>query len=153
MIENISEGQAKDMILKYCVDNGSLISSEELKRNLFPEFDIDIINLLIDKIDQSYDNVAETRSNKRTSYIRATGITSAFLKQGGYAQSELNNEIELQKNLERENLELEKTKVDLKLAKETLKEFPRTKWFARIGFIIGIILLLKELYVILKPQQ
>lgn len=44
---------------------------------------------------------------------------------------------------------LEKTEVDFKLAKKTLEEFPKTKWFARIGFIIGIILLLKELYILI----
>ena len=32
---------------------------------------------------------------------------------------------------------------------KTLKEFPKTKWFARIGFIIGILLALKELYILI----
>ncbi|TXE13786.1 hypothetical protein FUA26_02505 [Seonamhaeicola algicola] len=42
-------------------------------------------------------------------------------------------------------LEIESKRTDLKLSKETLKEFPRTKWFARIGAFIGIVLALKEL--------
>lgn len=55
-----------------------------------------------------------------------------------------------QRKKEKEELEYEKTTVDLKLAKETLKEFPRTKWFARISLIISIILLIKEIYVLLN---
>ncbi|PVX49385.1 hypothetical protein C7377_1801 [Balneicella halophila] len=43
-------------------------------------------------------------------------------------------------------MELIKTKTDLNLAQEMLKEYPRTKWFARISFAIVIILALKELY-------
>jgi len=49
----------------------------------------------------------------------------------------------------KENLEFEKTKINLELAKKMLEEFPKTKWFARIGFIIGIVLLLKELYIMI----
>lgn len=45
---------------------------------------------------------------------------------------------------------LEKSEVDFELAKRTLEEYPKTKWFARIGFIIAIILALKELYILFK---
>lgn len=48
-----------------------------------------------------------------------------------------------------ENLELEKTKLDIDLAKKMIKEYPKTKWFARIGFIIAIALALKELYILI----
>jgi hypothetical protein len=47
---------------------------------------------------------------------------------------------------------LNKTNTDLELAEKTLKEFPKTKWFARIGLFIAIVLALKELYILLKPQ-
>ena len=45
---------------------------------------------------------------------------------------------------------LNKTNTDLELAEKTLKEFPKTKWFARIGFFIAIVLALKELYILIK---
>jgi len=41
---------------------------------------------------------------------------------------------------EKEQLEFEKSKIDLELAKKMLKEHPFTKWFARISFIIALIL-------------
>ena len=42
---------------------------------------------------------------------------------------------------------LEKSEVDFELTKRTLEEFPKTKWFARLGFIIAVVLALKELYI------
>ncbi|WP_392348303.1 hypothetical protein [uncultured Polaribacter sp.] len=50
---------------------------------------------------------------------------------------------------EKEIIDFEKSKIDLVLAKKMLEEFPKTKWFARIGFIIGIVLMLKELYILI----
>jgi hypothetical protein len=53
---------------------------------------------------------------------------------------------------EKERIEFEKSKIDLELSQKMLKEFPKTKWFARIGLFIAIVLALKELYILLKPQ-
>jgi predicted transcriptional regulator len=47
----------------------------------------------------------------------------------------------------KEQVEFEKSKIDLELAKKMLKEYPKTKLFARIGLTIGIVLWLKELYI------
>lgn len=46
---------------------------------------------------------------------------------------------------EKESIEFKKSKIDLELAEKMLKEYPKTKWFARIGFIIALLLGLKEL--------
>ena len=51
---------------------------------------------------------------------------------------------------EKERIEFEKSKIDLELAQKMLKEFPKTKQFARIGLFIAIVLALKELYILLK---
>ena len=47
--------------------------------------------------------------------------------------------------LKKEVVDFEKSKVDLELAKKVLKEYPYTKWFARIGFAIAIILAVLEI--------
>lgn len=44
---------------------------------------------------------------------------------------------------------LEKSEIDFELTKKTLEEFPKTKWFARIGFFIAVVLALKELYILI----
>ena len=54
-----------------------------------------------------------------------------------------------QREAEKELIDFEKSKIDLALAKKMLEEYPKTKWFARIGFIIGIVLMLKELYILI----
>ncbi|MFC0878960.1 hypothetical protein ACE01N_20365 [Saccharicrinis sp. FJH2] len=56
---------------------------------------------------------------------------------------ELSDEIEIEKD------ELKKSKIDLELSERMLEEYPKTKWFARIGFIIAVILVLKELVLLI----
>jgi len=51
---------------------------------------------------------------------------------------------------EKERIEFEKSKIDLVLAEKMLKEYPYTKWLARIGAFIGIVLGLKELGILIK---
>ena len=68
--------------------------------------------------------------------------TDRFIENGGF--------LKYFENLEKENykkeLEFEKTKIDLVLAKKMLKDYPKTKFIAFAGFVITIILLLKEFY-------
>lgn len=45
----------------------------------------------------------------------------------------------------KEKLQIKKTEIDLELAEKMLEEYPKTKWFARIGFLIAVVLVLKEL--------
>ena len=146
MAGNLTEGQAKDLILNYCMKNkGGYISSDEIRKNLFPNSTRDIVNLLIDKIDNSYDSILDIKSNERSRYIRSNGVTKVFLEQGGYTQSEKEEKILAKKEEEKQRLEFEKTKVDLELAKKMLKEYPKTKWFARIGFFLAVTLAIFEL--------
>ncbi len=84
-------------------------------------------------------------------YRLTTFANEIIEKYGEWSEYLLALENEKVFNDNKEQLEFEKTKVDIELAKQTLKEFPRTKWFARISFIIAVILALKELYILLKP--
>jgi hypothetical protein len=51
-----------------------------------------------------------------------------------------------------ENLEIEKLKTDLILAKKMLKEYPYTKWFARISIVIALGLGILEIIRYTKGQ-
>lgn len=46
---------------------------------------------------------------------------------------------------EKEQIEFEKSKIDLNLAQKMLKEYIYTKWFSRIGFAIALILAVLEI--------
>jgi hypothetical protein len=52
---------------------------------------------------------------------------------------------QLERESEKDRIEFEKSKIDLELAQKMLKEYPCTKWFARIGFAIAIILAALEI--------
>lgn len=131
------------------------------------------INRILNKIKNEIDVSPEHSANfedteKYNEYNRAF----IFLKTKGFIGIERNRYAILEKGLEvleaggwkmyqqllkekknreaeREIIDFEKSKIDLELAKKMLKEFPKTKWFARIGFIIAIVLMLKELYILL----
>jgi hypothetical protein len=84
--------------------------------------------------------------------IKLSTIGYEILKNGGWLKHIEKQEIKDKFLSEKEQLDFEKTEVDLELAKKVLKEFPKTKWFARIGLLIAIVLALKELYILIKPQ-
>lgn len=65
--------------------------------------------------------------------------------QGGWIKHLQNEKTKSDFISEKELLDFEKSKVDLELAKKMLKEYPYTKWFARIGFVIALILMLLEM--------
>ena len=149
-IKNITEGEAKDMILKYCLDNVGIHSSRDIKENLFPELHLDKVKLLFERMYNSPDQVLTFRGVGREAYISSNGLTDTYLNElGGYTKSENDKKENNLLKLEKENIEFEKSKIDLELSKKMLEEFPKTKWFARIGFIIGIVLMLKELYILI----
>ena len=82
--------------------------------------------------------------------IASKGLT--ILKLGGY-QKYLDDLKKKSYNAEYfKNLQIEKTKTDLELAKKMLKEYPMTKWTARIGFFIALGLALLELIKYLKVR-
>lgn len=145
-IKTLSEGQAKDLILEYALENQErTITAHEINRQVFPHFNEDEIMFLFEKIQNTVDKVADVRISEYNCLITATGITKLFLEQGGFTKTEIETIKEKQKQLEKEKIEFEKSKIDLELAKKMLKEYPYTKWFARIGFIIALVLGVIEL--------
>lgn len=143
-----------DMILKYISDEQNRnihINGHKLKKDLFPDLHLDQISNLLDEMEYIKPEVFKRFKKGATSPIQANGLTIPFLETGGFTEIKTKISLEKQKAEEKEIIEFEKSKVDLELAKKTLKEFPRTKWFARIGFVIAVVLALKELYMLLKP--
>lgn len=68
-----------------------------------------------------------------------------ILTNGGWLKHIENENIKSDFLAKKEIVDFEKSKVDLELAKKVLKEYPYTKWFARIGFAIAIILAVLEI--------
>lgn len=151
-MEELSNGQVLDMILKFCLENEKVgfISSDYLQKNLLSELNEDELLILFQRINNSHDKIAEVVISDYTTAIRANGLTEGFIEQGGFTQIENDEMNMLQRKQDIEELDYRKSKVDLALAEKMLKEFPKTKWFARIGFIIGIGLAILELIKYIK---
>ena len=60
--------------------------------------------------------------------------------------------IKLDYETEKERIEFEKSKTDLVLAQKMLKEFPKTKWIARISIVIALGLGILEIIRYTKGQ-
>lgn len=101
---------------------------------LIKEFNL--VNIITEKENLIKQSVTISREGKKV-LNEYTNFESYFIEKNNIKKREKEFEIEIKKT-------------DLKLAKETLKEFPKTKWFARIGFFIAILLMLKELYLLFK---
>jgi hypothetical protein len=144
-----TQGQILDNILEYCLKNGETDLSD-IKKNLLPELNDDSIKHLLEKIDNYKHNIADILFSRYNASISSTGLTQKFLDQGGFDKLENQKNSELERGKELKNLEFKKSKIDLKLAEKMLKEYPKTKWFARSGFIIGLLLGLKELVLWVK---
>ena len=96
----------------------------------------------------NYFKVCNCVFSKDANCIYSNSKTSYFIKNGGFK----NEYAEIEKAKYKDRIELRKNEIDLDLAEKMLKEFPKTKWFARIGLFIAIVLALKELYILLKTQ-
>ncbi|GEL11364.1 hypothetical protein SAMN05192550_2011 [Flavobacterium glycines] len=92
--------------------------------------------LFIQNIDFLERNSLIVEDDNRDSIYSITDKGEAFLKQI----------IEEDKYLaEKERIEFEKSKIDLDLAQKMLKEYPYTKWFARISIFIAVVLAILEI--------
>ncbi|WP_157687526.1 hypothetical protein [Pedobacter psychrophilus] len=81
-----------------------------------------------------------------------TKFGNEVINEGGWIKHLEIEKESLKLKSEREILDFEKSKTDLELAKKLLKEYPYTKWFARISLFIGIGLGLLELIKYIKQS-
>jgi hypothetical protein len=68
-----------------------------------------------------------------------------ILANGGWLRYVENEKSKSDFLAKKEALDFEKSKIDLDLAQKMLKEYPYTKWFARISFFIAVVLAILEL--------
>ncbi|MGP1994297.1 hypothetical protein D9V96_020620 [Zobellia laminariae] len=96
---------------------------------------------------RAYQNLILFKMHKELDLVIKVTGGSVALSEKGLRISENGGWIKhLESEKEKQEFEFEKSRIDFDLAKKTLKEFPKTKWYARIGLIIAVVLALKELY-------
>jgi hypothetical protein len=140
------DGKKLDQILHFTLKNeGSNIHPSSIKKELFPDLHEDEIKVMISIIAQYNPKVITTYSGNISQTIMSNGITKPFLDNGGFTKIQIEKAQEQKLIIEKENLEFEKSKLDLELAKKNLKEFPKIKLRANIGLGIAIILAIVQL--------
>ena len=142
----------KDLLLQLLTKGKpeSYFTAKGINEYLFKNLNIDQVDNIISEIrKEKPELIKDFVPLNRVVGIQGTGMIESFLKTGGFTKIE--KELKEFSNLKKEKdvIEFEKSKIDLELAKKMLEEFPKTKWFARIGFIIAIVLMLKELYILI----
>lgn len=144
----MNESEAKDLILRHCLKHHEEPFSSHKLQTEIPELSTNptgVIDLWIERIGGTHDKVARVDFGEFCNYIASNGLTETFLKQGGFTKYEQEESERKRIQAEQDNIAFEKSKIDLELAKRMLKEYPITKWTARIGFLIALGLALLEL--------
>lgn len=127
------------------------MNNNELKNHLifFKQYIVDLNNPdIYPKIDEYFDRTVFLKNMdflENNSLIVEDDRSSIYsiTKKGEKHLAEIIKELEY--NAEKERIEFEKSKIDLDLAQKMLKEYPFTKWFARIGFLIAVVLAVLEI--------
>lgn len=89
MIEDLTEAQAKDRILKYCIqEKHSIIPSTELQNEVFKNSSVDDVKFLLQKISSECIDLDKVNLNSQTKYISTNKASVTFLKQGGFTKIE-----------------------------------------------------------------
>ena len=83
-------------------------------------------------------NLIAPTENDEFSFITKESGLSTFLNNGGITRVYL----DANEEKKRKDFEFKKTQIDFELAEKMLKEYPYTKWIARVGFFIGILSLI-----------
>jgi hypothetical protein len=123
----------------------------ELKNHLF-FFKQNVVNLrdqdLYNKIDEYFDRTVFLQNieflEKNSLIVEDDNRDSIYsiTEKGEKYLAQIIKEFEY--NSEKERIEFEKSKIDLDLAQKMLKEYPYTKWFARISILIAVVLAILE---------
>lgn len=108
------------------------LRDQDINREIEKYFDRTVFIQNIDLLER---NSLIVEDDNRDSIYSITEKGEEFLKQI----------IEEHKYLaEKERIEFEKSKLDLDLARKMLKEYPYTKWFARVSILIALVLAVLE---------
>ena len=143
MLENINELIDINLTLIYETNNKSIMRTSFKEINGKPLQNSIRFSEILDE--KGLVNFELTQSFRCT----LTEFGFEIAKNGGWLkfiaeQKEQNEQNEIKKT-ETELITFEKSKIDLELSKKMLEEYPYTKWFARIGFVIALILAVLEI--------
>jgi hypothetical protein len=155
----MSENQIKDKILEYCVEKDSHVSAHEIHKNLFPNISEEEIEDIFAELKNNEKPVGDIRISEYNCLIIPDGRTKSFLASGGFTEMERISKVQSEKDVEKENLELElarsnieANKLNKKVARQNAKNEKRNQISTWINIGIGILNIVILIWQILKGK-
>lgn len=101
-------GENLDLILKYCLrQDTDRITAHNIQEDLFRNFNIDEIRLLLITISNKNSKIAKVTTLSESAIIEVNGLTKSFLEKGGFKKQDDTENKEAQIKKEREQAEYE----------------------------------------------
>jgi len=140
-MKTISKGEALDLILQYCLEKTEkeYVSLNELQTEVLTDVNEDIIIMLLERIKNSHDKIAEVIMSEHTTVIRASGLTERYLEQGGFTASEKREQAELEQEKKHKDLEFKLAESNIRANELNEKIAKRNKRETIINIILGLI--------------
>jgi hypothetical protein len=132
-IIEVSNGEAKDRILKYILENNDrIIHASEINEKVLTGTSLAEIEILLERM-LTVDKIAEIVISDYSHCIRANKLTEVFINQGGFTKVEKDEAILKEKEHKNKQIEIQNSSIDLQL-----KKWQRnTYWFLFIIAVVG----------------
>jgi hypothetical protein len=135
-----------DEILKHLVKTGKPTSLKDINQELFPKETYDSCLSLFYILKEYYPRLLYPKSEVTDDLFWVTDYVPAFLSEGGFNQK-FKTEFEKAKKLEeKENLDLEKLRYDVKNSRRIYKTYWLTFAFALIALVVSLFNLIKGFF-------
>lgn len=136
-----------DLFLKYLIEIQSSVDLETINKKVFPALDYNACKNLFYTLKEYHPFLLypEDQDDVTEEGFWANDYAEVFLHRGGFSQLFDIEEARQNQKTEREKLEIEKLKYDLKNAKRIFKTYWWTFTFALIAFLISLFNLISGL--------
>lgn len=141
MVKEITEGQAKDAILEFLLEEpDQSFSPYKIKEAMFPDLNLEEVTLLVERILNGAENVVEGNLGQfDNTFVKANGITKRFLNQGGFSKIEIELKADNERALKKELLEITLAESNIEANKLNKKNEKSNRWGMYINILIGIL--------------
>ena len=135
-----------DEILKHLIKTGEPTNLKDINQKLFPEETYESCLSLFYILKEYYPKLLDPETNLNDEDFWATDFVKAFLNDGGFSYKFKSAYEKVRKQEEKENLDLEKLRYDVKNAKRIYKTYWWTFAFALLALIVSLFNLFKGFF-------
>jgi len=135
-----------DEILRHLVNTGKPTDLKTINTELFPDDSYESCLSLFYILKEYYPSLLYPKTDIDEELFWATEYVKAFLNEGGFSKIYKNEYEKIKRQDEKENLDLEKLKYEVKNAKRIYKTYWLTFTFALIALAVSLFNLIKGFF-------